>query len=186
MTIQRRTVAMATLLGLLVLGAIGAGRHHLARAEAREASAAAWLELAQIHAARAQAASAALAAVGTAEGLDPAVTARARDALARASKMPAHEQLLGDARAIERYKQYQGELTGALFVLVANAQRVPAVATSGAVQGLRSELLRDEAALAATRERYRHAAAGYNNLSAAFPGAGALAALAYPDLPAGL
>ena len=48
MTIQRRTVAMATLLGLLVLGAIGAGRHHLARAEAREASAAAWLELAQI------------------------------------------------------------------------------------------------------------------------------------------
>lgn len=186
MTLQRRNIAMAALLGLLVLAAVGVGRHHLARAEAREASAAAWLELAQIHAARAQAASAALAAVGTAEGLDPALAGRARDALARASGMPAHEQLLGDVRAIERYKQYQGELTGALFVLVAGAQRVPALAASGAVQGLRRELLRDEAALAATRERYRHAAASYNDLSAAFPGAGALAALAYPDLPAGL
>ena len=186
MPIQMKTVATATLVVVLALGAVGAGRHHLARAEAREASAAAWLELAQIHAARAQAASAALAVVGTADGLDPAIAARAREALARAAKMPAHEQLLGDVRAIERYKQYQGELTGALFVLVTGAQRVPALSTSGAVQDLRSELLRDESALAAARERYRQAAAGYNALSAAFPGAGTLAALAYPDLPAGL
>ena len=186
MPIQMKTVATATLLGLFVLGAVGAGRHHLARAEAREASAAAWLELAQIHAARAQAASAALATVGAADGLDPAIAARARDALTRASKMPAHEQLLGDVRAIERYKQYQGELTGALFVLVAGAQRVPALAASNTVQGLRNELLRDESALASARERYRRAAASYNAMSAAFPGAATLAALAYPDLPAGL
>ena len=66
------------------------------------------------------------------------------------------------------------------------AQRVPALATSDTVRGLRSELLRDESALAAARERYRKAAASYNAMRDAFPGAPLLAALAYPDLPAGL
>jgi LemA protein len=181
-----KTVVVATLLGVCVLGAVGAGYHHLARADAREASTAAWLEVAQIHAGRSQAAAAALAAVGSTAGLNPAVTGRAREALARAATLPPRQELLEDAPAIERYKQYQGELTGTLFQLVVGAQRIPALAGSSAVLGLRNELLRDESALASARERYRQAAASYNALSGAFPGASVVAALAYPDLPAGL
>lgn len=186
MSLPLKTFASATLIGLFIVGAASAGYHHLVRAGARQASTAAWLEVAQIHAGRSQAAAATLAAVGSAAGLDQVVTVRAREALARAATLTPRQDLLDDPRAIERYKQYQGELTGTLFQLVVGAQRIPALAASGAVLGLRNELLRDEAALASARERYRQAAASYNSLSGAFPGASVMAALAYPDLPAGL
>lgn len=104
----------------------------------------------------------ALDAAGRPGGLDLAMVERTRQLLVRASVLPTSSEVLEDPKAIDTYKHYQGELTGALFQLVGTAQSWPGFAGDAALLALRAELPRDEQALAEARGRYRKAAASYN------------------------
>lgn len=134
-------------------------------------AAAAWREIGNIHAARAHTAHVTLNAV---EKVQPQVQQsapqfeQARAMLSQVGALPAAPALLDDPVALDTYKRYQGELTGALFSL-AFGQHSPTGAA--ALDGLRSALQRNEAALAQARLRYRQAALKYNAIAATVPGA---------------
>lgn len=121
----------------------------------RAGSDAAWHDIAAIHAQRILAARAALDSI--AATADAQQLRRLNDQLQRSATMPASPAMLDDPIAINAYKQSQGELTGALFMLV-TGNSTPTVQLAR----LRAQLPRDEAALAEARERYRAASAAFN------------------------
>lgn len=145
-------------LALAAFAAAGAAVHgHYQDLRAtRSEAAAAWHTIGELHTARERTAHAVLAAAG---GLAQDDVDRARAMLSQVRAVPADPGLLDDPRAIDTYKRYQGELTGALFVLVFKA-RTPDAAK--ALDGLRNALPRYEAGLAQARQRYRHAALRHN------------------------
>ena len=161
--------------------AISAGRQ-LARA--RTECETAWQDIAQIQDARVASASAALDALGNENiAATAALRTRARDALARA-KITRDAEVLHNPAAINAWKQSQGELTGALFMLaMGNAGGVPAPA---ALEQLRLQLVQEEEALAQARNRYSQASAAYANATQPVAGAMVAALLRYPELPATL
>ena len=105
---------------------------------AKSDGAQAWSEVTRIHAQRARAASVALDAAAKPGGLDLALVEHTRRLLARASTMPTTSDTLNDPKTVDTYKQYQGELTGALFRLVGTAQSLPSLAGEATLGALRS------------------------------------------------
>ncbi|HEY0062841.1 MAG TPA: hypothetical protein VGC21_12015 [Telluria sp.] len=115
----------------------------------------AWSEIAAIQEQRATVAMAALNSV--AGSVDPHLLLQLREKLQRSTAIPAKRVKLDDPAAINAYKQSQGELTGALFMLATQA-----TVSTGPLEQLRTQLPREEAALASARERYRAASAAFN------------------------
>ncbi|HEU4776245.1 MAG TPA: hypothetical protein VFS95_05425 [Telluria sp.] len=151
---KTRIIAMTALASTLALVAGVVADTHLKLKHLRASSDAAWSEVAAIHAQRIVLAKAALISV-TATA-DPQLLRRLDDQLQRSAAMPASSAMLDDPVAIDAYKQRQGELTGALFMLAAGTS------PSAQLAQLRAQLPRDEEALADARERYRVASAAFN------------------------
>ena len=152
---KTRIIAMTALASTLALVAGVVADTHLKLKHLRASSDAAWNEVAAIHAQRIVLAKAALISV-TATA-DPQLLRRLDDQLQRSAAMPATSAMLDDPAAIDAYKQRQGELTGALFMLAAGT-----TASTAQLAQLRAQLPRDEEALADARERYRAASAAFN------------------------
>jgi LemA protein len=175
------------LLAVVITTAAGASSVSYRELQAAKSDGAqAWSEVARIHAQRARTASVALDAAARPGGLDLAQVEHTRRLLARAAAMPTTTEVLHDPKAVDTYKQYQGELTGALFRLVGTAQSLPMLAGEASLGALRAELPRDEQALAQARARYKQAAVSYNAVAAAFPGMLVAAISGCQALPAGL
>ncbi len=145
------TVLAATL--ALVAGAVADAQLKLNRLRANTDSA--WNEVAAIHAQRLTAAKLALSSVANTG--NPQLVADINNRLQRTAALPSSPALLDDPAALNAYKQGQGELTGALFMLAGSE-----TAQSAQLAQLRAQLPDQEAALAAARERYREASAAYN------------------------
>jgi LemA protein len=156
-------------LGLVSALGIGAAVHDRYRdlRGTRDEAAAAWRAIGDIHAERARMAQATLGAADRAGMRGSGEVEQARAMLSQVGAMPAGPALLDDPRAIDTYKRYQGELTGALFMLAFGARTASGAAT---VAPLRDALLRHEAALAQARQRYRQAARRHNADAASLPG----------------
>lgn len=179
-----RNAGLAGLAVVLTAAAGAAGSSYRELREAKSGGAQAWGELARIHAQRARAASAALDAAARTGGVDPVLVGHTRDLLSKAALLPTSSAILDDPKAVDTYKRYQGELTGALFRLVGMAQ--PSLSGEAAVRQLRFQLPRDELALAQARARYQQAATDYNEEASRFPGVLVAAISGDQALPAGL
>lgn len=152
---KTRIIAITALASALALVAGAVADTHHTLAHWRASSDQAWHDVAAIHAQRIAAARTAVRSV--ADAGDPQLLHRIDAQLQRAAGIPATAAMLDDPVAIDAYKQRQGELTGALFMLVNG--NTPA---TDALVRLRTQLPRDEAALAAARIRYRAASAAFN------------------------
>lgn len=163
MSIDKRRIGVMALAGLAIGLAIAGTSSYRELGEARAHALAAWGDIGQMQAERLRAARIALDQAGTPAPLADDV----RDRLARAGALPPSPGMLDDPQAIDAYKRYQGELTGALFAMVMSR---PAGQGSPALEALRSELPRQEAALAEARQRYGQAAARHHAIVSSFPG----------------
>lgn len=181
-----RNAGLAGLAVVLTAAAGVAGSSYRELREAKSGGAQAWGDIARIHVQRARAANAALDAAARSGGVDPALVGHTRHLLSKAALLPTSSAILDDPKAVDTYKQYQGELTGALFRLVGMAHSQPALSGEAAVRQLRAELPRDELALARARARYKQAATDYNLEASSFPGVLVAAISGERALPAGL
>lgn len=129
----------------------------------------AWHLVDQYYSARIAAGSRALAAVDRAPGFDLGAYSAAATALRNASALPHDAALTNDPRVFDRYKQAHGELTGALFRLLAAARSNSAVASHPSIRGLETTLTQEVAQLQEARDNYRRQIAEYNALLATFP-----------------
>ena len=178
-----RHIALAAVLAA-ALATPGCGYRDLG--QQRTESMAAWGEIAQLYRARSGHAGAAIAVARGSAEVDPQVVEDARAALARADTLAAAPELLGDPRAVDAFRQAQGELTGTLFRLVMAAQAVPGLRGDPAVGALHQSLTQAEERLAAARVRYQRAAAAYNATAAAFPSAVTARLLGFGPVPSQL
>lgn len=149
------------------VGAAGADRYRDLY-ETRAVAAAAWREIGDIHAARERTAHATLDQAD--RPLPASDVEKARAMLSQVRALPADPALLDDPMALDTYKRYQGELTGALFGLAFGAANPADAADAAALVLLRTSLARNEAALAQARQRYRRAAEKHNAVAATLPG----------------
>jgi len=154
---RRNAAVAAAAMAALGLGALVHDRYQDLR-DSRAAAAAAWLEIGAIHAARERTAHTTL---GRLQALPAPAVEKTRAMLSQVRAVPAELALLDDPMALDTYKRYQGELTGALFTLAFGAP---------ALQDLQSSLTRNEAALAQARLRYRQAALKHNANATTLPG----------------
>lgn len=197
----RATLIVAALLLLALFSALAAtvpaGRQ-LARARADSETA--WRVIARLHTARMEEAAGALGALRHAspdqpfERIEAARWTSVFNALARAKAASGDHTALHDPEAINAWKQYQGELTAALFMLVEGAGegigKIPPASTSARSlevrTRLRVQLMREEAALAQARLRYAQASAEYAVITDTMAGTVVATLLDYPELPATL
>lgn len=162
-SISKRGIA-----GLLLVAAISgvaAFASYRELSTTRSGAVKAWRDIADIHEARARSARIALDQASQGGKVPLQLVGTARAMLIRADGLPGQAQLLDDPQAIDTYKRYQGELTGALFGLVFNTP-----VADPALEALRTELPRAEVALAQARRRYGEAAARHNALAQSVPG----------------
>lgn len=129
----------------------------------------AWHLVDQYYSARITAGARALAAVDRAPGFDRGAYSAAATALRSASALPHDAALTNDPRVFDRYKQAHGELTGALFRLLAAARSDSATASHPSIRGLEATLTREVAQLQEARDNYRRQIAEYNALLETFP-----------------
>ncbi|SHH19465.1 hypothetical protein [Massilia sp. CF038] len=162
---KTRIISLTLVAAALALVAGAVADTHRKLNHLRASSDEAWREIAAIQEQRVIVAKAALNSV--AGSVDPQLLLQLNDKLQRSTAMPARLVALDDPAAINAYKQGHGELTGALFVLTTRA-----TVSTGPLEQLRTQLPREEAALADARERYREASAAFNARNR-----GALAAL---------
>lgn len=145
----------------------GCGREDLAQSKA--ALNQAWAGVEQVNARRLDAIPAALDAARKTPGIDPQLLDAVSRALEAASRVPADAPLQEDPLVFDRYKQTQGELTGAAFRLLSAAESSPDLRQHPAIGRLRTAMINDQAQLSAQRARYSEALAHYNALVQAFP-----------------
>ena len=181
--LNKTVVLVGALAAIAALAAgVPTGRQ-LARTQADSETA--WHQIVQIQTGRIQNATLALDASRPDDTVHAPLRRAARDAIARAKAAGGDAKILHDPTAINIWKQSQGELTAALFMLVgsSNDKSQPAAAP---LERLRVELMQEEEALASARARYSQSSAEYAAASSTVAGATVATLLRYPDLPATL
>jgi LemA protein len=154
---------------LLVAGLLlgGCGRTELTQSDltVREA----WRNVEFCYAHRVAVAAAALRVASATADFDRPTLDFATEATNRAAHQPPNAAWSDDPQSFDRFKQAHGELTLALFRLLAEAQRHPGIAARSEILAARDELTSGLAQLEAARSRYSAAIAHYNRLIGRFP-----------------